>query len=158
MEFVKFKLKINLKKRGFMNKNSFQKPIEKICDLLKSPITCKRDSSVRDVLDLFQKHKIGSVIISDEKKVLGIFTERDYVLKIAGNTDINIDDRKIEEFMTSNPKTIRKDNDLLMGLKYMRIGRFRHLIVVNKDDDLEKVLSIKDFLDFIVDEVNARML
>ena len=130
------------------------KPIINMCDSLRDPITCQVTDTVAEVLELFQKHKIGCVIVMNDDFIAGIFTERDYIMKVAGNEEMILESFRIEEYMTPSPKTVMLDSKILLGMNHMRVGKFRHLVVVDKAAKLQKVLSIKDFLDFFIDQTD----
>ena len=82
----------------------------------------------------------------------GIFTERDYLKKIACNdVDKNL---PIEGFMTPNPVSVKPTTSVAKVLMKMRMGRFRHIIVTDEDGLLKSVISIKDLLDFVLDTLS----
>ncbi len=132
-----------------------EKSISILFDLLRSPIVCSPSDSMKEVLEVLQKNNIGSLVIVEDGQVKGIFTERDFLLKVANKNYLENLNKPVKDFMTANPKAIKENEKISLALKTMRLGKFRHLVVVNEDGKLEKVLSIKDLLDFIVDEVEV---
>ena len=60
-------------------------PISTI-DLAK-PVVVKPAASVADAIKLMQKGRFGAVLVEDKKKLVGIFTERDVMMKLAGNQE-----------------------------------------------------------------------
>ncbi len=110
--------------------------------------------TVQQVIEILNKHKIGSVIITDEGKVEGIFTERDYIVKIAG-TDIDTESALIEDYMTPKPYTFRLDDIVGKALLKMRLGNFRHIIIVDDDNKLIGVASQRDVINFLLDELHS---
>ncbi|MEO0337258.1 MAG: CBS domain-containing protein [Pseudomonadota bacterium] len=112
------------------------------------------DQTVADAVELFQNHKIGSVVIVDrDSRVLGIFTERDYIYKVAGEVEGSESD-PISKHMTANPKAVNLEDQILKASISMRLGRFRHVVVVNDANRLVGVISIKDLLDWSMDKVS----
>ena len=93
---------------------------------------------------------MGSIIVTDDaKKPLGIFTERDYLLKMAGE-ETKFLDSPIEEYMTKEPKTVNGKDSIYNVMELMYKGRFRHIVIVNDKEQVAGVLSIKDILEFLM--------
>lgn len=105
--------------------------------------TCSKDDKIEEIVSHMQERKFGSVIIVEGKKPIGIFTERDFLTKI-GFQQSEHTGKPISEFMTPNPKTCHADSSLVDVLQIMNRGKFRHIVVTNKDGELEGVASIKD--------------
>lgn len=117
-------------------------------------VSCQAQQTVAKVAELLKENKIGSIVIVDaDNTVTGIFTERDYILKIAGEEE-KLKSKPIRQFMTPNPKTVRHDELIFNAASLMRLGKFRHLIIVNEDGKLSGVLSIKDIMNFSLDNFN----
>ena len=110
------------------------------------------DTSVSDVVKLMCEKNIAAVIVFDNEKIEGIFTERDCLKKISNieNVDSN---KPIKDFMTPNPKTLKNTDSILRAVLLMRMGRFRHVVIVDENNKLTSVLSIKDVMDYLCDKV-----
>lgn len=104
--------------------------------------------SVFDALQTLANHNVGALMVLDNGKLVGVFSERDYTRKIAlaGKSSR---DTKVQDIMTGNvisvsPQVRTRDCLALMGQKSIR-----HLPVV----DGEKVLgmiSIRDIMNDII--------
>jgi CBS domain-containing protein len=109
--------------------------------------------TVYDALKTMADHDVGALMVIDEGRLVGVFSERDYTRKIALAGKASRETR-VEEIMTPNvitvaPKVRTKDCLALMSQK-----RIRHLPVV----DGEKVLgmiSIRDIMDDIIADHEA---
>ena len=55
-----------------------------IKSLSKGCLAIPEDSSLREVVNQFQKENIGCAILTKDEKISGIFTERDILLKVLG--------------------------------------------------------------------------
>lgn len=110
---------------------------------------CQYSSTLREVVNIFQKTNIGSVVVVDNMKPLGIFTERDYVAKIAGH-DLDLNKEIVGTYMTPQPITVMLDDPIIKAMLKMRAGKFRHLLVVNENNIVQNVISVKDMLDFLL--------
>ena len=114
---------------------------------------CKPSTSLGEAISTLKARKIGSIVISsDDARALGIFTERDVLMKIVGNPEVSLDE-PVENYMTKSPKCVKLNDAIEKALVLMRIGRFRHLIVVDDGEKIQSVVSIKDFLDFFLNDV-----
>jgi CBS domain-containing protein len=75
-----------------------------IADMLKNRtapvVTCRSDDTIRLVVELLNRHKIGALAVTDgEGRLVGILSERDIVRALAdGKTDVRA--RKASELMT----------------------------------------------------------
>ena len=120
--------------------------------LAEDAISCGPQESLENVLDTMKKNRIGSIVITDSNEsVLGIFTERDYLMKIAGKEVEYLSD-PIEHFMTPDPKCVTPTDSIYRAVVSMRMGRFRHIVVTDPSPKLHKVISIKDIMDYMIDE------
>src|SRR3990172_1080181 len=61
--------------------------------------------SVREVIAAMQQHRTGCVLVCEGRKLLGIFTEQDYLRRVLGQRR-NLE-CPISEIMTGKPVTIR---------------------------------------------------
>ena len=106
-------------------------------------VTAKPDEKVIDAVEKMAKYKIGSVVIIDNEKVLGIITERDIINLVASKKDLN---EKLELYMTKNPITIYFDENLEKAIQIMKEKNIRHLPVVNKEGKLIGMISSRDII------------
>jgi len=109
-------------------------------------------TTLKQTVEILQSYNIGCVLIKDKDKVVGIFTERDYLMRVALK---GIDEAKVPvgEFMTPNPRAVKKSEPIATALLLMRMGRFRHLVVENDEGEMISVLSSKDLMDYLADKV-----
>jgi CBS domain-containing protein len=88
---------------------------------------------------------IGALlIVADSGKLLGIFSERDLLTKVAG-TEANYATRPVREYMTPNPVTVKQTDSLGFALHKMDVGGYRHLPVI-KDGQVLGMISVRDML------------
>ena len=108
------------------------------------------DSTVHDALVLMAGKNTGSVLVTENDKLVGIFTERDYARKVnlkgrSSNTTA------IKEVMTANPFTVAMDTTIEQCMALMAGKKIRHLPVVD-GETLIGVISIGDVINFIIEE------
>lgn len=103
------------------------------------------EMTVRAACCLMAEHKIGALLIVDNKRIAGIFTERDVLNKVlAGGLDP--DTTQVAQVMVQNPQTIRADKPLGYALQFMVDGGFRHVPVVDANDAPVGMVSARDAL------------
>jgi signal-transduction protein with cAMP-binding, CBS, and nucleotidyltransferase domain len=127
----------------------------KISELVLTPVAhaCSPGTSLRRVVEHLREAEIGCIVIAKEGVPVGIFSERDYIKKIACN-DVD-KNRPICEFMTPNPVCVGIHDSIGRVLIKMRMGRFRHVVITNDQGLLENVVSVKDILDHLLDAMSG---
>jgi len=84
------------------------------------------------------------LVLDSSGKLVGIFSERDLLLKVAGDNPPVLD-RPVREVMTANPETVTPDDSLAFVLHKMDVGGYRHVPVVDQGQPLG-VVSVRDML------------
>lgn len=105
------------------------------------------DCTIRAAGRYMVEHDVGSVLIMEDKKLVGIFTERD-ALRIFVATRRDPDQTIIADVMTRDPQTISPGALPEEALLHMTEGKFRHMPVV---DDAGKVLGVISLRDLVID-------
>jgi CBS domain-containing protein len=111
-------------------------------------ISVSENISVLDALKVMTEKNISAVLVMENDRLHGIFTERDYARKIILQGKSS-KDTLIKEAMTSNPITINLSDsiDYCMGL--MTDKHIRHLPIV-ENDEVKGMVSIGDVVKFII--------
>lgn len=95
----------------------------------------------------------GSILVTDEKGALkGIFTERDLINKVLV-TGRPLSSTTLETVMTPRPHTMMAGSSLALAMEVFSTGKYRHLPVVDDEENLLGVLSLKDFIRALTTEV-----
>lgn len=104
--------------------------------------TVEKGVSVRTAAHIMATARIGSVMVVEKDALVGIFTERDALIRVlAGGLDP--DRTKVGEVMTASPQSIAPDRPLINALHLMHDGGFRHMPVVENGRPVGMV-SIRD--------------
>jgi len=115
---------------------------------LRPPVTISSEDPVGQALQLMRQHRIGSVLVVEGGKLVGIFTERGALLQLVG-ASVDVNALRMREVMTPQPVVLHEDDTLAFALHQMSIGGFRRLPVVRSDGTPVGVVSIKDILRYI---------
>jgi len=117
-------------------------------------VTLRSDATVRHLLEVLEKNRIGAVVVSDDGlAVAGIVSERDVVrhLHIDG---VGVLDETVAMIMTSDVATCTPDDSLDELAAVMTERRFRHIPVV-VDGRLKAIVSIGDIVKGRIDELQT---
>lgn len=114
----------------------------------RSGVTLGPEATVGDAIEVMLDSDIGAVLIVDAAgSILGILSERDLLMKVAGLDD-DFSARPITEVMTRRPETVRSTDPLAFALHKMDCGDYRHVPVV-QDGRLQGMVSVRDLLEHI---------
>ncbi|MFO8174708.1 MAG: CBS domain-containing protein [Gemmatimonadota bacterium] len=108
---------------------------------------------LQDVMRLLVKHNIGSVVVSEDRVVQGILTERD-VLRLAAEDPAGMAALKAEDIMTRDVFVGIPDDTLDYVMEIMTRNRIRHLPIVD-DGWMVGILSIGDVVSALRTETEA---
>jgi len=113
--------------------------------MVENVITAKDNTTAKSAVEMLYKKHVGSiVVIDDEKKCIGIFTERDAIRIVAKDTPL---DAPLDKVMTKNVVTIGEEATLEEARRLIVSHRIRHLPVVDQKGKLVGLLSVRRFLD-----------
>jgi CBS domain-containing protein len=106
------------------------------------------DVTVFDGLKLLASYGIGAILVMDQDKLIGIFSERDYTRKVAleGKNSREI---TIADIMTRNVISVPPSAGTRLCMTLMSTNRIRHLPVVEGGKVLG-LISIRDIMDDII--------
>ena len=108
------------------------------------------DTHVYAALSLMAEKGVGALIVIDQEKIVGIFSERDYARKVIlmGKSSKDI---YVREIMTTNVRFITPEQTCEQALALMTDKHIRHLPVL-EGDKLVGIVSIGDLVKAVIDE------
>ena len=97
---------------------------------IKDLLTVDSKKPVIEALTIMAKYKIGALIVTNEAKMVGVISERDYAREIIleGKSSKNT---KVEEIMTRKVLTLSAGDKFEKGLEIMTQKRIRHMPVMD---------------------------
>ncbi len=111
------------------------------------PLTVSPDSTVREAVDLMRRKRHGSVLIVDDGKLKGIFTERDLLKRVVVKK-LKLDSVKISAVMTKDPQSLGESDSIAFALNRMSVNSIRHVPVI-KDDEPIGFISVRGMLKYL---------
>lgn len=113
----------------------------------KPPIFVSPDCAIVDVVAQLCANHIGCVLVGEDANVLGIFSERDALLRIAHRFDA-VSSAPVSEFMTPAPEMLAIDTPIAYALNLMSTRDFRHL-PVTRDGIVVGIVSLRDVIAYL---------
>ena len=132
--------------REGIQRSILEDKLESLC--MHPPTTVTPDTTLRDVLKLMRQKNVASVVIGTDAPFKGIFTERDFLYKVAGK-DVDLDATKVGELMTLNPATVPAEQPIAAALYAMSAIGIRHVPLV-KEGKLGEILAVQDILEYLM--------
>jgi CBS domain-containing protein len=110
----------------------------------------KPDTKVYDILQLMADKNIGAVLVMENDKIEGIFSERDYARKVAleGKSSRQL---SVKEIMSSNVLFVNPERSADECMALMIKKRIRHLPVI-ENNKLQGLISIGDVVKAVLDD------
>ncbi len=124
--------------------------VEHLSDLgHRDPIMLPSTARVREAIGAMQAAGVGSVLVTRDGRLVGIFTERDALLKVAGMNDGAMD-APLGEVMTADPVVLREDDSIAVAIHKMAVGGFRH-IPLTRGGQPTGIVSARDVFGHILE-------
>ncbi|MGA2789427.1 MAG: CBS domain-containing protein [Candidatus Bathyarchaeia archaeon] len=101
-----------------------------------------------------QRHNIGSVVIAEKEKILGILTERDFV-RIVEQVGALLEKNLAIHHMSKPVLTVQSDAPVADVIKLMRDKHVRHLLVLSKTGDVAGIISSRDLMKVVTDVMSV---
>lgn len=110
------------------------------------------DDTVFDALSVLVDKNVGAlVVLGENDKVLGIFSERDYARRVILKGRASRE-TLINEIMTERPYTVMEDDSIQDCMVKMTDKHIRHLPVTDDQERLVGMISIGDVVKYVIDE------
>ena len=109
------------------------------------------NDSVRRALELMAQEDVGALLVMEDGRLFGIFSERDYTRKgiLHGKSSL---DTKVHEIMTARVTCASQDKTVEEAMAIMDDKRIRHLPVVDAKSQVIGVVSVRDLIKETISE------
>jgi len=121
------------------------------------PIIVEAETPLCEVLEKMREAGRGAVLIVQNGRLAGIFTERDVLLRVAG-FPIEVERAAVGAHMTTEPLTLPADSSVAFALNKMVVEGFRHIPLVDDDGRPTGMVSMRDLIDYLSDFFNKDVL
>jgi CBS domain-containing protein len=108
--------------------------------------------TITEVAQRMVERNLGSVLVLDRGRLVGIMTERDLLRAVARGLHA---DALVAQYMTKDPDTIAPDDTTQHAGVLMIHGGFRHLPVVEREE-VVGILSIRDLMRVTIEDSAPR--
>ncbi len=117
-------------------------------------VTVAENTPMADAVKNMSRNSTSCLVITseDSRRIRGVFSERDLLNKVV-LLESEAFLSPISAFMTKDPVTFLPDTSVLHALRTMNERAFRHVPLVDFDEQLVGVLSIQDFIRALSEEV-----
>jgi CBS domain-containing protein len=92
-----------------------------------APITVSADTPIDVAIARMYEAETDCVLVVAGDRLIGIFTDRDAVVKAAGKRLASF---HVRDFMTPDPVVLRHDDPIAVAIHKMAVGGFRHIPIV----------------------------
>jgi CBS domain-containing protein len=120
------------------------------------PLTVPASATLADAIRLMQAERRACVLIMDGRRLVGIFTERDILMKVAGRP-LDLIHTPVSDSMTPDPFTLPADANVAFALSKMVLEGFRHIPLVDDAGNPTAVVSMRNLIEYL-GEIYSREL
>lgn len=122
------------------------KTIKQILSEKTKPLTTVAPGdTVQEAMELMRDRSIGAVIVVQDGKLVGIFSERDCLNKVS-SIGRNPWETKVRDVMTTKVHYVTLDTEVSQGLALMTERFLRHLPVLDEKQNILGIVSIGDLV------------
>lgn len=108
------------------------------------PISVKPDTTLKECAKIMKENHVGSLLITEGEKLVGIATEQDFVRKGLGQLETP-EKQKVSRILSNSIVQIGPEEDITIALRTMNDYNIRHLPVLN-NGKLVGLITSKDIL------------
>jgi predicted transcriptional regulator len=113
--------------------------------MVMNPVIIRPECPLIEAAQKMKQNHIGSVIITEDTKPIGILTERDIVWRVvADGKDINL--LKVSDIYSTPVITISEDSHIEEAIELMREYGIRRLVVTNCEGVISGILTSDDIV------------
>jgi CBS domain-containing protein len=117
-------------------------PLKVVDVMVREVITVDENSTVKEAVDIMNEFQIGSLIVLEKGKAIGIVTERDFLRRVIGEGK-DAKNTRVGEIMTTPLVVVEPSTDLEEAVKLMFQSKIKKLAVV----DAKKLVGIVTLTD-----------
>ena len=108
-----------------------------------NPATVTDKDTIRDVARIMAREDTGVVPVVEGKKIIGLITDRDIVVRLVAEGK-DLGNSRVNEAMSRKVRSVKEDTPVSEVLELMSNEQIRRVPVVNQNNELVGILSIGD--------------
>jgi CBS domain-containing protein len=112
-------------------------------------LVVQKSATVAEAIAAMNERHVGCALIAEGDQLLGIFTERDVLRKVA-MSGMNLAKTPITEVMTRAPDTLPGEASIAFALRKMSHEGYRHVPLVGEGGKLSGVVAVRDIVSWFV--------
>lgn len=118
------------------------------------PLQTTVDTTLADAVATMRKKSIGCLVVTGERgELVGLLSERDFMLKVALETP-DLGARTVGEVMTRKPETVQESDPIAYALQRLMVADLRHLPVIDADNRPVGVISSRDVIRYVEETID----
>ncbi len=112
------------------------------------PVCIDLHHSVRETLALLKQNRAGGALVCRDRRLIGIFTERDALRLMATGASLDV---PVESVMVSGPVSIEAGDSIAKAIRTMSVGGYRRLPVVDGGGVPVGLLNVANVVHYLVE-------
>jgi CBS domain-containing protein len=125
------------------------RPIRQVATM-KPAVCVAPGATIRAAIESMNQRRVGCVLVAENARLLGIFTERDVITKVVA-ANVDIDKTSIDAVMSRDPESLSPDDRISFALNKMSAGGFRRIPLVDDSGRLAGLVTMRNVVDYLVD-------
>lgn len=114
-------------------------------------ISLPAEASVLEAVATMKERHVGCILVMKDEQLVGIFSERDFLLK-AANLGRSLGEIQLAEVMTPGPITLSPEHSIRFALHEMSVGGFRHIPLVRNREPVG-IISARDVIGYLCHQI-----
>jgi CBS domain-containing protein len=112
------------------------------------PLVLDAATPLAETVRRMQDERRACVLLVEDGRLAGVFTERDVLMKLAGR-GIDLEHTKTSALMTRDPLTLEADSSVAFALNKMVVEGFRHIPLVDDAGRPVAVISMRNLIEYL---------
>jgi CBS domain-containing protein len=123
---------------------------------LAAPVSVSRGTSLEETLRLMRDEGAGCVLVCEDDRPVGIFTERDVLNKLIGR---GVNEREaVDRYMTPDPACLTPSHTLGDAVRMMTGRGYRHIPLLDERGRKSGLVAARDIVNYIAQHFPAEVM
>ena len=127
-----------------------KRQMQELLPTLPPAVALDQRATVREAIAMMQEKQLSCVLVVEQGRLVGVFTERDVVIKVVA-APLDVDRVSLRDVMQPDPEFLQLDDTLVDALHQMHLGDYRHVPVVDEQGRPTALVSMQALVDALVE-------